>query len=842
MVVNVLAVILQHGYTLVSPLDYGRESDDRLALAFSIRLAQMPRSSGSLSNHTSSASPFHRSSPQSSGPISPSQTSFYVVPFAVSFSSSTTMRVISPPRDTTPAILQAVRGSWPRGVLSEKKVGDSAYEFKLRGYRWFQEDTFAVDSLRHILNLLESLDSHAFTLLASLTLSGHSRVKDLWIFTGSSDEPQEDIKAIGNTAVLDTPPTSPPMNSDPGSHFSHTKGATMPQPGTNSRVPNHARSASEGTRQSLSPGRFRESHFDSGFPWKKGSPRMRIPSPIRSPDLERIELASFISGSENMTGVGAGIAVLAQKPDVGYPSFAGMPISDMNSPLTPATETTQATNRSNFHLRIPPLAPPQNKPVASPPPPPILPPLRRAFSQDSYIADRPYSDGPQYLDLLPPQLFPPETSTPSSLKHATPPIDQPQTPSPPSSPSPPPIPDFNYRMTTASGNTGHTVSALLGPNAFGVRSDGASDTATGFRDSAYTTGTSTNEWRSEVPIRWTHSSQSQRDPSKGPDSVNSHFLPGGWNPPTPLKEQEEDAAGYSDSDDFPIPSYERQRTPERHNADAPRSPEIVEQDDMGRLGSIGVVGVYGEQGPEERIERKPSRLTPPQEGRPLRISDSSVTRVPPNKLKRLNEGWVMVNVENSYKRPPVPEEPVPVPTQRQNGGSRPRAQRMLRGRSHSDPQFRPEQNESGQYIRPRPSQSQKNLSSGDNPQKSGRDRDRSGHRDRDRERERDKDRVGNGSGHHRPRTRRTSGSNPSQTMPRGTTSHAAKAIAMIDAAGSKEKGYRDNDDPNYATYPGIKQNPASPGQRTLRKLLNRGETAEKSEKKSSKKPKYTSSR
>jgi hypothetical protein len=35
LVVNVLAVILQHGYTLLSPLDYGRETDDRLALAFS---------------------------------------------------------------------------------------------------------------------------------------------------------------------------------------------------------------------------------------------------------------------------------------------------------------------------------------------------------------------------------------------------------------------------------------------------------------------------------------------------------------------------------------------------------------------------------------------------------------------------------------------------------------------------------------------------------------------------------------------------------------------------------------------------------------------------------------
>jgi len=131
--VNVLAVILQHGYTFLSPLDYGRETDDRLALAFSKPIAAMPRSSASVSNQ-SSASPFHKFSPQSPGPSS-SHTNVYVIPFAVSFASATTMRVISPPRDYTPAILQAVRGSWPRGVISEKKVGDSAYEFKLRGYR-----------------------------------------------------------------------------------------------------------------------------------------------------------------------------------------------------------------------------------------------------------------------------------------------------------------------------------------------------------------------------------------------------------------------------------------------------------------------------------------------------------------------------------------------------------------------------------------------------------------------------------------------------------------------------------------------------------------------------------
>lgn len=132
LVVIVLAVILQHGYTFLCPLDYGRETDDRLSLAFSKPTAAMPRSSASLSN--SSASRFHKMTPQSPAPGS-SHTNTYVIPFAVSFASSTVMRVISPPRDSTPAILGAVRDSWPRGVISEKKVGESAYEFKLRGYR-----------------------------------------------------------------------------------------------------------------------------------------------------------------------------------------------------------------------------------------------------------------------------------------------------------------------------------------------------------------------------------------------------------------------------------------------------------------------------------------------------------------------------------------------------------------------------------------------------------------------------------------------------------------------------------------------------------------------------------
>ena len=133
LVVDVLAVILQHGYTFLSPLDYGRETDDRLALAFSKPIVAMPGSSASLSNQ-SSASPFHRISPWSPGPSS-SHTNVHAIPFAISFASATTIRVVSPPLHSTPAILQAVRGSWPRGVISEKKVDDSVYEFKLRGYR-----------------------------------------------------------------------------------------------------------------------------------------------------------------------------------------------------------------------------------------------------------------------------------------------------------------------------------------------------------------------------------------------------------------------------------------------------------------------------------------------------------------------------------------------------------------------------------------------------------------------------------------------------------------------------------------------------------------------------------
>ena len=102
LLVQVFSVVLSHAYSLLSQLHYGKEHNDRLTFAFT--------KSGY-----------------------PDQTRT-LIPFALSFTSSTSLRVVCSPLHATPAILQSVRGAWPRGVLSEKKIGEHCYEFKLKGY------------------------------------------------------------------------------------------------------------------------------------------------------------------------------------------------------------------------------------------------------------------------------------------------------------------------------------------------------------------------------------------------------------------------------------------------------------------------------------------------------------------------------------------------------------------------------------------------------------------------------------------------------------------------------------------------------------------------------------
>ncbi|KAG6911833.1 hypothetical protein DXG01_000080 [Tephrocybe rancida] len=360
LLIDILAVIYQCGYTYLSSLDYGRESDDRLAMAFSRPSTYVAgsRSATPLSGHTS---PFRDSSTSvTSDRHKPRRT-----PFALSFLSPTLMRVIAPPLHLTPAILQAVRASWPRGVVSEKKVGDNSFEFKLKGYRWFQQDTFATDSLRHILSLLTSLDSHAFTLLSSISLTNRSRVKDLWVFTGPGSDSGEDgvlqdpfagIDANGDTNRAHISETGQVI-STPANPFQHRRLASEPTSSSTHMSPPHIRAATEqGNVQhfTLTHG-YRAEHPSMGPALlRKPAPRAQVPvsavHEIDPPGAERLRanLPSVISsGVEDMTGVGAS----GYPPDAFYPSSSFQRPNIHEAPATPAPVTSSSPNRPRSPLR-----------------------------------------------------------------------------------------------------------------------------------------------------------------------------------------------------------------------------------------------------------------------------------------------------------------------------------------------------------------------------------------------------------------------------------------------------------------------------------------------------------
>ncbi|KAI6153459.1 hypothetical protein BKA82DRAFT_147892 [Pisolithus tinctorius] len=320
---DILVVIYKHGYTILSTINYGRERDDRLAISFS-RLSTslivpphspIPAGSGSNLSHTT---------PRNERKML----------FAISFVSSTVVRVIYPPLNSTPAILQAVRGSWPRGVVSERKVSEAAFEFKLKGYSWFNEDTFATDSLQQILSILSSLDEHACSMITSLSFNSHSRVKDLWVFTGpgSADSYEQywpDSPVSQSGSMLDvrrsnrasTPDQA--LNPDPGIIPSslHRRAATVSQhpahvyPHSQSTAMSHNRAATE-TNITLPPYSptlpLGSPRAAPGNGIRKPAPRAQVPVSV---DLDahdedehlryRTSLASVVPSScENMTGIG----------------------------------------------------------------------------------------------------------------------------------------------------------------------------------------------------------------------------------------------------------------------------------------------------------------------------------------------------------------------------------------------------------------------------------------------------------------------------------------------------------------------------------------------------------
>ncbi|KAJ7102223.1 hypothetical protein B0H15DRAFT_898282 [Mycena belliarum] len=503
LLLELLSVIYQHGYTYLSTIDYGRESDDRLAMAFSKPAVR------SLSPLSPGDSPL------------PASLALTVkrVPFALSFTSATMMRVIAPPLHSTPAILQAVRGAWPRGVVSEKKVGGNCFEFKLKGYKWFHEDTFATDSLRHILSLLSSLDAHSFSLLTSISLTSRSRVKDLWIFTGPAassmdlfESPEPSILNSSHAELRRAVPGSDP--SSQSQHSLHRRLASEPSAHAVMHH-SHARAATDSPA-----GAGVRSPQPSSNLLRKAAPRAQVPVSVYDSEappheMVRANLPSVVSPSlQDFTGVGAA----DRTPNVLY--------------STPPYGHNHHTETS-FPLMLP-IGDGPDRPAHSPTP----------SSPGSSMMGRASPHTAPALEAHPPSHTP---------RHDTPPLD-PSSDEPfaahsdISAPSTPPLLGYGAFAVQSDPSTPGTPS-LLGPDAFRDST---------LRDSTFSSATDST-YDVPVAIKWTgaarHSLET-RD-STGPT------LPGGWQP-TPIEEKPEDTGAFGE----PI-------TLEQDNGPTPQVQEVV---------------------------------------------------------------------------------------------------------------------------------------------------------------------------------------------------------------------------------------------------------------------------
>ncbi|KAL1952043.1 hypothetical protein VTO73DRAFT_1192 [Trametes versicolor] len=293
LVVGIFSIILQYGYSLLSTIEYGREHDDRVAIAFS-RPTTAPASSAIPIMPSNSTSTLPHTGPMM---------------FAISFPTPRVLRVIDPPLPLTPAILQAVRNAWPRGIADEKKFGDS-YEFKLKGYKWFQENTFAIDSLQQILSLLSALDRHSFTLLTSLTIGSRARTKDFWIFTGPPGE-------HGSPESPPASPTGSSMDLKQNGFAHHDRSLSGSARPASDAPSSQARSSSPFASSPL-----KQVTLSAGTKLKKPFPKAELPHAFKSDASlnESIKLPSDV-GSVDMTGVGTvhrRAASQPHTPDVFY--------------------------------------------------------------------------------------------------------------------------------------------------------------------------------------------------------------------------------------------------------------------------------------------------------------------------------------------------------------------------------------------------------------------------------------------------------------------------------------------------------------------------------------------
>lgn len=454
----------------------------------------------------------------------------------------------------------------------------------------FQQDTFATDSLRHILSLLSSLDSQSFTLLSSISLNpNRSRVKDLWIFTGPTSSSTDDVSYRGSptSSILNSShgeikrkPGSPPDHSYIGSPQSsssqHRRLATEPNVSTSAPPPSqHVRAVSDD--RNLYHGSVQ--HKDSHKPpvWspspagvlRKPAPRAQIPVSIANEadvgnEAFRANLPSVISNTnENMTGVGA--TGFSQHVYYTSPSLGGDPSGHSVTPISPT-----------------PIHAANMRPRSATPPSRGRSPLR-----------------------------------PVSSRSKTPPLLVSHSPSPPASPTRhTPVPHGQQRdsMTHADQNDVHGANTppLLGPGVF--------------RDSAFS---SNSDVSYDIPIKWTgignilDPSQTEQASRLKPSvekrvSSMGPMLPGAWQP-SPIEEKYEEEDGMVNDQPASAPG-QGPTTPIHEVVSRVVSPEMNEPDMRLRKSEAALVGMVAETMP-------------------------SKSKDPPN--SGTGQGWVLVNVEGA---------------------------------------------------------------------------------------------------------------------------------------------------------------------------------------------------
>lgn len=260
-----------------------------------------------------------------------------------------------------------------RAMVVSFRVRPLAPFMYLRFVVVFEQDTFATDSLRHILALLSSLDSQSFSLVASISLTNRSRIKDFWVFTGPAPDntPADPLE----TPMLESSAlrrfSFPPGNVDP-QHKKLTTEQSLAVP----HPPLHNRSSSEETKRSPN---------GQSNVLRKGAPRAQVPVDIRAseyveqgPSNRPHLLPSIVpEGAENMTGVGSALTPNVfyetspfgtSSGDRGLPSPGPIPLSP--TPRRPSPVVRSQVRPVSGGVKTPPLLassspPPRQKSPAS---------------------------------------------------------------------------------------------------------------------------------------------------------------------------------------------------------------------------------------------------------------------------------------------------------------------------------------------------------------------------------------------------------------------------------------------------------------------------------------------